>query len=314
MVEETKKKVRGGAGFRLKAAREEQGLTLHDVAERLHLSKDLLAKIEADYDSLNVAPAFLKGYVRSYANLLNLPADELVSALNLGSSSDIDLAHAQKRYAEKTRKARTKFYYVASMILVAAVVAILWFVYPLLVEMTPQQPDESDISDLPAEVEEHRSRPGQANDLSLSVNSEPEGLEPGSESELASNNLDESFSESARFNNDGVEADSHTSEGITDNDEALTEHEVETSQRDESTGPLLEMTFDDDCWISVTDNDGEVVAYGTKRKGENVSVSGALPFKLVLGNPSVVNIALNGENIDISHLPKGQVGRLFVGE
>jgi cytoskeleton protein RodZ len=66
-------------GQRLKAAREEAGLALADVAERLRLSTTIVKALESDdYERLPGA-AFVKGYLRNYARLVGLPADDIAN-------------------------------------------------------------------------------------------------------------------------------------------------------------------------------------------------------------------------------------------
>jgi cytoskeleton protein RodZ len=59
-------------GNQLRKKREEKRLTLDDVAGELRLKKELINDIENDnYDKIQ--PAYLKGYLRSYAKMLAIP-------------------------------------------------------------------------------------------------------------------------------------------------------------------------------------------------------------------------------------------------
>lgn len=65
-------------GARLRMAREEKGLTLHQVADVLRLKASQVYALEAgDYCSLP-GQTFVTGFLRSYANLLNLDAVAIV--------------------------------------------------------------------------------------------------------------------------------------------------------------------------------------------------------------------------------------------
>ena len=62
-------------GARLRAAREQQGLSLAEVADRLKLRVNLLQRIENDdYHGMTHA-VYLRGYLLSYTRLLGLPAE-----------------------------------------------------------------------------------------------------------------------------------------------------------------------------------------------------------------------------------------------
>jgi cytoskeleton protein RodZ len=62
--------VRVGIGARLRAGRERSGLTLLQVAERLHVDSKVIEALEAErFDSLG-APVFARGHMKHYAELV----------------------------------------------------------------------------------------------------------------------------------------------------------------------------------------------------------------------------------------------------
>jgi len=65
-------------GQQLRAAREEQGLSIEDVARHLLLSKQLINEIENDDYRKIPAPVYINGYLRSYAQLLKIPASSVL--------------------------------------------------------------------------------------------------------------------------------------------------------------------------------------------------------------------------------------------
>ncbi|QLB16853.1 DNA-binding protein [Mannheimia varigena] len=71
-------------GQQLKAAREALNLSIADVVEKTNLKKSHIESIENDIFILkNVAPTFVRGYVRNYVKFLRLP-ESLVSSVNYG--------------------------------------------------------------------------------------------------------------------------------------------------------------------------------------------------------------------------------------
>ncbi len=67
-----------GPGERLQAARIKKGLSVEDVANRMHLSTAILESIEEnDFDEIT-APIFVKGYLRAYARIVSLNEDEMI--------------------------------------------------------------------------------------------------------------------------------------------------------------------------------------------------------------------------------------------
>jgi cytoskeleton protein RodZ len=67
-----------GPGDRLQAARLEQGLSLDDVAGRMHLSANILKAIENNEFEEITAPIFVKGYLRAYARIVSLDEDDMI--------------------------------------------------------------------------------------------------------------------------------------------------------------------------------------------------------------------------------------------
>ena len=65
-------------GRRLREARTRRKMGLEGVAKELHLDVSVISAIENDDRTSMPAPAFVQGYIRNYARLLELPEDELV--------------------------------------------------------------------------------------------------------------------------------------------------------------------------------------------------------------------------------------------
>ncbi|MFL6801106.1 MAG: helix-turn-helix domain-containing protein, partial [Sphingomicrobium sp.] len=69
------------AGERLRAAREEKGLTLEDVAAQTRIPRRHLESIEtADWDKLP-APTYTIGFARNYASVVGLDRAEIADQL-----------------------------------------------------------------------------------------------------------------------------------------------------------------------------------------------------------------------------------------
>ena len=61
-----------GCGQRLKQAREAAGMSIDDVAARLHMPARIVRSLEAEDWSRLGAPVFVRGQVRSYSRLMGL--------------------------------------------------------------------------------------------------------------------------------------------------------------------------------------------------------------------------------------------------
>jgi len=71
------------AGARLRAAREELGLSLAQVGQELRIKTDYLSALESMNVNLIPGKAFARAYLRDYAKRLGLPAPELMAQYEL---------------------------------------------------------------------------------------------------------------------------------------------------------------------------------------------------------------------------------------
>lgn len=69
----------GGIGARLRAGREKHGLTVLQVAERIHTDPKIVEAIEAENFEALGAPVYARGHIRHYAELVGEPAAELIA-------------------------------------------------------------------------------------------------------------------------------------------------------------------------------------------------------------------------------------------
>ena len=71
---------RSGPGARLKAAREQRGLSVGEVAESLHVAPRLIGALEANDFAAFDAPVYAKGFLRKYATFVGVSPDEALAA------------------------------------------------------------------------------------------------------------------------------------------------------------------------------------------------------------------------------------------
>ena len=79
-------------GAQLRAVREQLGLSVGDVAQRLKFAPRQIEALESDNQAALPSLTFVRGFVRSYAKLLGLDADALVASLERSVARDADSA------------------------------------------------------------------------------------------------------------------------------------------------------------------------------------------------------------------------------
>lgn len=93
------------AGTTLRNTREEWGLTVEEVADNLNLGVEAIEAIESDDYSSLPGTTFVKGYIRSYAKLLQLDVEGLMGNIDLQPEriTEIPSTRAALRMKGKTR-------------------------------------------------------------------------------------------------------------------------------------------------------------------------------------------------------------------
>lgn len=87
-------------GEQLRQARERLGLTIEEAADATSISKVYLRALEGDKFHDLPSPAYVKGFVKVYANYLKLQVDELIERLpdnNASAKQDEDKAESQPK-------------------------------------------------------------------------------------------------------------------------------------------------------------------------------------------------------------------------
>ncbi len=76
--EREKSVVTKGPGYLLQAARIEQGVSIDDIARQMNLNARILNSLEEDDYSDIQSPIFIRGYLRTYARLVNVDEDSTI--------------------------------------------------------------------------------------------------------------------------------------------------------------------------------------------------------------------------------------------
>lgn len=118
---------RESPGARLRAARENRGLSLETAAEALGVSDEILGALEADDYGRLGAPVYVRGYLRKYARFLDLDGDELVRDYEREASPhDPEVrAHATSALPPQSGM-RWLALAVATVVIVALVIGGIW--------------------------------------------------------------------------------------------------------------------------------------------------------------------------------------------
>lgn len=151
-------------GARLRAARNQSNLQIEQVAQQLHLHPRIIMAIENDDQTALPEPIFVQGYLRSYARLLGLPADEMVRRYCAQGVSPPPLAAIGPRRKAPMLplpSART----MRGLILLLLAAILVWLAYPYVERLVAARSGETEVEQPgrlklpPAFEEEPRSAP-----------------------------------------------------------------------------------------------------------------------------------------------------------
>jgi cytoskeletal protein RodZ len=91
-------------GEEFRSAREARGLSLSDVAERLHIRSVYLAAIEDEDWHVIGAPVYVRGFMRTYARFLGLDAEDAVARFSVTVPAGTPAASAPARNPATTER------------------------------------------------------------------------------------------------------------------------------------------------------------------------------------------------------------------
>ena len=321
-------------GARLQRARESKNMEVSEAAESLNLSPGVVKSLEADdYRALPNA-TFVKGYLRSYARLLEIPGEELVRSYESICAADKPKQQAPLEPPKGGTKPFTFLVGGAALI----VVVLAWLFWPAS-SAEPEPEVATGIVQQPGEIELPATQQSEPVSVELAPVSQPEPEPTPLESAVVSAEealLEESVVEEPLVDEavveEGVaeETVAQAPAGELPSDQtlaeiALAEAESEFEPSNPVSNPVsvappidpsvgkIEMAFTGDCWVEIRDANDKLIFSNLKRHGDTLSIQGAPPLEAKLGNGNVVSLSYNGQPVTF-RVPSHNVVRVRLGE
>lgn len=249
-------------GGMLAEARERANLSHEVVANTLHMTVTKVKAIEADeFSKLNV-DTYIRGYLRSYAALVKIDSVEVIAAYEkIAGKHGLQSSCQECLPKGPAPRKEWKFFAVIAGVLLLLLLISVWFFGNRINTSTNLAPAPILT---PAAPISKPAAPVIMNDK-----------EPAAEqSEAASSDLT-----------------------LVDDD---TDSEVTHEYPEDTPLDQLYLVFSDECWLEVSDAQGDVLATDNQRPNSRLSLMGKAPFKVKLGKVSSATITLNGEPVALS--------------
>ena len=290
-----------GAGARLRAAREAAGLSLDQVAQQLKLAPRQVKALEDESFGELPGRTFSRGFVRNYARLLDLDAQDLLAHLPdvtqapaLGSptlhSTGAMMAELPSTSAPKAGLGR----WLIPLILIGCIIAAAayeWYRGGLSNNAEPARA-VSDATDPRAPA---TTAPAVALPNPLASSSQTAAPQATTPLAAAPQSAGPQRAPLAASTLDSVATPAGGS----------------TFPASAAPGDAtLLLTYQGPSWTEIRDRSGQPVVSRLVAAGSVEPVDGAPPFDIVLGNAHVVTLVYRGKSIDLSPYTRQNVARL----
>jgi cytoskeleton protein RodZ len=300
-----------GPGQILSEARTKASMTIGDVAKILKFKERLVENIEKDIFDQKLPATYNRGYLKSYAKLINADINEVLSAYDMLGVAEVQrsemlsFSNLTEKQAEHSRL----------MWLTYFIAAILFGLMILWWQQEPKQTIDENITDkqpdlaIPTSKSEMKK---EAETLSLDDDVEITELDTGELTlEPALEKIAEKVSSST---NELIDQEEQVVTSIDSVDGTVALDVTEDVLLVENATPIAEIstaifTFSGDCWVNIYDANGERIAWGVKKSGYVMNITGEAPLKVTLGKPELAIIEFNGQAIDMSGFNAGNIAK-----
>jgi cytoskeleton protein RodZ len=283
-----------GPGARLRAAREAAGLSLDQVAQQLKLAPRQVKALEEESFGELPGRTFSRGFVRNYARLLHLDAQDLLAhlpdvaqapALESPTLHSTGAMIAELPSATASRPGLGRW--LIPLILIGCIVAAAayeWYRGGLTNTAEPGRA-VSDATDRRATTAPMVALPNPL--ASFPQAAAPQAIAPqGTESQAAPPAA--SMRDSVATSVSGAPVPASAVPG----------------------DATLVLTYQGPSWTEIRDRSGQIIVSRLVMPGSVEPVKGAPPFDIILGNAHVVTLVFRGKPVDLSPYTRQNVARL----
>jgi cytoskeleton protein RodZ len=291
----------------------------------LKLTLPVLNKIESDDYQGDLPVTFYRGYLKNYAELLELEDVDICANFqqfckenNLFSTPPPRL---QGLELDKPVNSNNWLFKVVTGLIILALVAAIYYMVVEKELWKKLVPDSAESETVSSELDangmslddsvDDGSEISDEQDNTLMINSSDSDAEDSRANSSEDSLMDDDTGGIVIPQSGDLSVEGETENASVDGSSSSDKAQVESQQV--SSGGQLLLTFDDDCWVRIEDASGKVLALGIKSGGTNLQLSGQAPYSLTLGKASAVQLSYDGQAVDLSQYPDTRAAKLTIG-
>ena len=299
-------------GSRLRAARESRELSIEKIADELRIEEEVLLALEEDrLADIDVAPVFVKGYIKQYGRALNLDYEELREAWQRQAESEDVRLRPNRAIHLRDERQITIWIVAALVVLLVAVALLVWW----LGEGSADIASFGDASDtesvsVAAPLD---SRVAQEPPAQPQTPAQPQIIEP---LDAVADEPAEDSSEDDAPEDDQPEPTTTATVAavaVSPDPDVTDATEPDATEPDAgdanpitvvAPGPepgSVEMLFDfsAESWFELTDARGRTLHYDLVQAGSQLRFMVLPPAQVLLGNANAANVSVNAEAFSV---------------
>ena len=307
-------------GKALRAAREQMGLSVNDVANRIKFAPRQIESLEADDYAKLPEAAFVRGFVRSYARLLELDSTKLLASLpssHAKTSSTLAMKSVEIPMPTELSARRYNIVLLVVGLVIALSVAIFERLHDRVPEVTaPVVSTKVQAIDLPSvaaestadQAAEQLQSPVAASQVAAPAVVATLSPQPTSQPAVRTAVVPQPVVQSAVRAAPAPEKVAK-SVPVAKPVAAVVEQAkvgVEISASEHS----LRMEFDEDSWVEVKDGSNQVLTSRMHTAGSLVRVTGKSPLLVTIGNARAVRLFDNGKKVSLERYTTADVAHV----
>jgi len=273
----------------LRNKREEIGLSLDEITEKLNLDSNLIELLENnDFEKFKVE-TYLKGYLRAYSKLLGIDGDRIIKLYkesNPEKEPEILPDVKPKNQKNSSDRSVKLFSYIIGLSIVLSM--LIWYQKNITIK-----PDTNN---------------NNIGNIELNKNNKINGVDTSYKIITHSDywqwpidNIPDRYRDSGENDNSKSVKNEKIKDNIKENviQEEVLETEESPIYETQQSADTVVLNLRGDSWIEIYDREGNRLFLDLARSGKNYIINGDSPFDILLGAANEVSVEFNGSLVNI---------------